>query len=217
MAKNPLLTTSEPLHANIEGVFKTFEGMDAKYTEIVRSYHKTYTSETLTTEAKEQARIDAKNQIAELQAGYMAKAIERLEAADKALRPQVKAISKGDAARQADLMLWTATVPTKSAAELRELWATYKGDSDFMELLRAEIAKRDDLEMQRLDHDIHHTPATTEAEQIGKLRQIFATFAKGTLYPAGLETGGYEFRTIENDLNAYPVTNGATYRQVFSI
>lgn len=208
-----------------------FNGMDNEYVKLVRGHHDFYLDKTRTDAAKSQNRAQTSNAIVDLVTGRIVKALAAIEEIRTAYNPAPTPVRKSDAGRLADLTLWANTLPTATVDELADLHATHAGDPDFTAIFEAELRRRegageDGLAVGMLRHTIATKTAPVALPALDSLEKTFKAIRSTCrdMYPAGLKMAvvsgmrdSPKYRTVHYDLDAFPVSDGPTYRPVFSL
>jgi hypothetical protein len=207
------------LEQDLQRVFKVYEGMDSEYIKLIRKHHSVATNQDLTMQAKNKDREATKEAVQELKRRYFEKAKAEIDKLREAYRPKVETPKLSSAERLLNVTLWTQTLPTATAAELRELYLEHKGNEDFMQLLEAQFRQRkDDLGLQQLKHEIANEPEDRALARLQKVEDAISFLAGQHFYPAKLEsTEHFELRDVGADLDRYPISDGPTFRPVFDI
>jgi hypothetical protein len=199
-------------------VYAPFESMDREYVEIIRTFHQKFLNPNFTEQYKDELRATAKNDIKELQQKYASKTKEALAKIRDGLLPKVEKTQKTDTARLADITLWSNILPHADHKELRDLYVKHQGDEDFMALLYTEFKKQKDNTMMKVFKlEIENVPLGEEVQDLDKLKHALNLYASSDMYPAYIYTQAPKFRSVDGDLNAFPVDDGATWRPVFDL
>lgn len=213
------MTVLNRLSEDLQKVFKTYEGMDKEYVKIIRKHHGVATNPDLTEQAKNKDRAATVEAVQELKRKYFERAKAEIDKLREAYRPKVEIPKLSSAERLLNVTLWTQTLPTATAAELRELYLEHKGNEDFMQLLEAQFRQRkDDLGLQQLKHEIAHEPEDRALARLQKAEDALSFLTNQHFYPAKLKsTEHFELRSVGADLDRYPISDGPTFRPVFDI
>lgn len=205
-------------------IFTHFEGMDNEYEKLIREYHTTFLNENYTLEHKNRERLLTIDKIKELKVDRINKAKEEIESikAEYTSLPEPKKVTPEE--RTANILLWTKILPTSTIDELVKLWADNSTDEDLKKLLKAELRERTEGQaptpkVSQFLHDLENEVSDTRFKELDKLVIGFNTWANMSNYPANIKDSlaNVKYRTVEKDLERYPIDNGTIKRPVFGI
>ena len=115
------------LEQDLQRVFNVYEGMDGEYVKLIRKHHGVATNPDLTMQAKNKDREATKEAVQELKRRYFDKAKAEIDKRREEYKPKVTAPKLSTQERLLNVTLWTQTLPTATAAELRELYLEQHG------------------------------------------------------------------------------------------
>jgi len=216
------------INDHLERIANVFKGMDEEYIKVVRGFHEFYLDQTRTEEAKRAEYAKAHNNIRDLRRERVAAAKDVIDEIREEATPRPGGENEQDqATRQANIQLWAAILPTATVDELRDLYLRHGGNDDFMALLNVQFRTRDknDLQLQKLINEIENGPEIPGIEDLNRVEYSINTIGSENLsqWPQGLDEAiltnlaNVKFRSINTDLNSFPVKDGAAYRGIFKM
>lgn len=205
-------------------IFRHFEGMDTEYEKLIREYHRVYLNEDLSQKKKSQERLLTIDKVMNLKKEHVEAALAEIEKIKEEYSEKPAPVKLSVQEKAYNLALWTKVMPTMDIRELEALYAEHEADEDFKKLLKAELrerAKEDTLApalmtlLDKIEHG-HHDDRFKGLDQIAKGLKFLISI---DMYPAFVTRGlGWiKYRTINKDLELYPIPEGPLHRGIFRL
>lgn len=209
-------------------VFAVFAPMDDRYVLAIQQHHKIVTQrDKYNPDYIARDRQETKKAIKEMKLEYLTKAKAVIAKIKEAYTETPKKKEPGSAEdqmamqleRNNKLLIWSAQLPAASVDVLKELWVQHKDDEDFMTLLNVEFMKRKgNPDALNLKAKIENPVDNGNFAELDKVEKGLTFICNNDFYPAGLKgLENVSYRTVDTDLNLYPILNGPTYRPVFKL